>query len=317
MIKGTEHITFLLVRDFSHIAFSCAIEPLRIANLEAGRDLYSWNLASENGIEETCSNGTITRVDRGLELNHPRERLFVISGNHVQQHTTRPVIDHVRNSLSHGVRVGGICSAAYILAKAGVLDGKTCAIHWEFHRLFAEAFPKVELKKTVFVPDKTTPTASGGLAASDLMLHLIAEQHGQSLASRVADQMVYNYVRTDQEIQWRSVTGEVGLHNQHLRTAIRMMDENQEYPLASTQIAKELGVSVRQLERLFKKYMQCSPQQHYRMIRLESARNMLRLTSAPVYSVALACGFESPSSFSKRYKQTFGLSPHEERGSRI
>ncbi len=317
MEKSTEHIVFFLLRDFSHIAFSCAIEPLRIANLEAGAELYSWSLASENGVEETCSNGTITRVDGSFEEMQPRERLFIISGIHVEQHTTRTILDYVRATLSRGIRVGGICSAAYVLAKAGVLGGKQCAIHWEFHKMFAEMFPKVELKKTVFVPDETTPTASGGLAASDLMLHLITESHGSQLAVRVADQMVYNFVRSDEEIQGRTLHGQVGLHNRHLRTAIRLMDENQEYPLSSLEIAKKLGISTRQLERLFLKYVQCSPQQHYRMMRLESARNMLRLSDKPVYLIAIACGFESPSSFSKRYKATFGLSPNEERGTRI
>lgn len=317
MEKAPEHFVFFLLRDFSHIAFSCSIEPLRIANLEAGKQLYSWSLASENGVEETCSNGTVTRVDRGFAEMKPRERLFVISGIHVEQYTTRTILDYVRSTLSHGIPVGGICSAAYILAKAGVLSGKKCSIHWEFHKQFAETFPNVELKKTVFVADKSTPTASGGLAASDLMLHLITQSHGSQLAVRVADQMVYNYVRSDQEVQGRTLRGQVGLNNGHLRSAIRLMDENQEYPLSSSTIAKKLGISTRQLERLFSKYLQCSPQQHYRLMRLETARNMIRLSDKPIYLIAIACGFESPSSFSKRYKLTFGLSPHEERGSRI
>ena len=306
-----EHVVFLLIEDYSHLAFACAIEPLRIANLVSGQDLYRWSLASENGKDQYCSNKSVTLVDRGLENLHRNDRLFVISGIHVTQHTTRPVIDFIRRQNRSLSCVGGICSAAHILAKAGLLDGKPCSIHWEFHDAFEEDFPDVDLQKTVFVADKKNPTASGGPAASDLILHLIARQHGIDLATKIADQMVYNVVRDEQVEQRVSVGARFGARKTKLTTALKLMEDSLETPSSTAEIAREVGISIRQLERLFKRYLNDSPGTYYLGLRLEKARTLLLLSDMPVIEVALACGFNSASNFSRVFKKAKGVSPYQ------
>lgn len=308
-MTGPERFVFLLIEDFAHLAFACAIEPLRIANLVSGRELYSWTLASPNGRDATCSNRSVTLVNQGLVPLDPEDRLFVISGLDVKRHVSRALLDYLRRERRHGVQIGGICSGAYVLATAGLLAGKPCAIHWAFHDAFAEDFPDVVLRRSVYVADTEVMTSSGGPAASDMMLHLVARSHGADLAVEVANQMVYNAVRRNEDIQRFSLNGRIGA-SEKLKRAVRLMEENLELPLSTCELAKSVGVSGRQLERLFGKHLHTSPKQYYVELRLQRARNLLMQTDASVIEVAMSCGFTSHSHFTRRYKQAFGMTPH-------
>ncbi|WP_343080908.1 GlxA family transcriptional regulator [Ostreiculturibacter nitratireducens] len=305
----TTHYVFLLIENFSHLAFSCALEPLRIANLVSGKPLYRWSLASEDGKTATCSNRSVTLVDRGLEPMERGDRLFLISGLHVQNHTTPALLNYLRRERSRGTPIGAICSGAYVLAMAGFLDDVETAIHWEFHDLFAEKFPAVRLVRNVFVANQKFVTASGGTAAADLMLHLIARDHGHDLATAVADQMVYNAVREGTAAQRVSLQSRLGARNEHLVRAIAIMEENIETPLAPCEIARELGISTRQLERLFGKYLNTSPKRYVVEMRLHRARNLIVQTEQSIAQIAMACGFNSTSHFSKVFRSHFGISP--------
>ncbi|MEM1420793.1 MAG: GlxA family transcriptional regulator [Pseudomonadota bacterium] len=304
-----ETFVFLLIEDFTHLAFACAIEPLRIANLVAERELYRWRLASEDGARAICSNRSVTLVDQGLEPLQRDERLFVISGLGVRERITRKAVDYLRRNHAHGVQLGAICSGAYALARAGVLDGQACAIHWEFHDAFTEEFPDVVLRRSVFVADAPIVSASGGPAAADLMLHLIAKTHGADLATSVADQMVYNSVRSDHAEQRVSPGARHGFRSEPLKRALREIDNTIEDPVPTAEIARRAGVTPRQLERLFGRYLNCSPQKYYRDVRLHKARNLLSQTDLSVAEIALACGFGSPTHFARCYRQTYGVTP--------
>ncbi len=305
----TRQFVFLLIENFSHLAFSCAIEPLRIANLVSGKPLYNWVLMSEDGYAAKCSNGAVTLVNRGLEPSARDDRLFLISGIHVQHHTSKEVLSYLRRERSRGVKIGAICSGAYVLAKAGFLDGIETAIHWEFHDLFAERFPEVRLVRNVFVANQKYVTASGGTAAADLMLHLIAADHGASLATEVADQMVYNSVREGSAAQRVSLQSRHGIRSGHLTRAISIIEDNIETPLPPSEIASIIGISTRQLERLFGKYLNTSPKRYVVEARLHRARNLIVQSEQSISQIAMACGFNSTSHFSKVFRSTFGKTP--------
>lgn len=311
-MTGPKRFVFLLIEDFAQLAFACAIEPLRIANLVSGRELYRWTLAAPNGRDATCSNRSVIQVGQGLTPLKPEDRLFVISGLDVKRHINRPLLDYLRRESRHGVRIGAICSGAYVLAMAGLLDGKPCALHWDYHDAFVEDFPDAILRHSVFVADKRVMTSSGGPAASDMMLHLIAQEHGAELAIEVANQMVYNAVRNDNDIQQYSLNSRVGV-SEKLKRAVRLMEQNLEMPLPTHELVAAVGISGRQLERLFGKHLHTSPKQYYVQLRLRRARNLLMQTDAPVIDVALSCGFVSHSHFTRRYKQAYGMTPHTER----
>ena len=309
----TTHFVFLLVEEFSHLAFSCALEPLRIANLVSGKPLYRWSLVSANGRDATCSNGSVTLVHGGLEPVRHADRLFLISGINVQNHDTPELLNFLRRERASGTPLGAICSGAYLLARASFLNGMEAAIHWDYHDLFAEEFPQVDLVRNVFVSKAKVITASGGTAAADLMLHLIGQQQGKGLATAVADQMVYNAVREGTAAQRVSLQSRHGMRNAHLMRAIEIMEANIEDPLSPSLIAEDLGISTRQLERLFGKYLNSTPKHYFMELRLHRARNLLVQTEQSITEIAMACGFRSTSHFSKVYRGAYGRSPISQR----
>ncbi len=314
VMSKTESFVFYLVDEFAHIAFSCAIEPLRIANLESGQALYEWSFASENGETAMSSSGTVIRVHGGFDKRWQADRLFVLSGLNMRNHISRSLLAALRRERLHGTPIGALCSAAYILAFAGMLDGMRTAVHWQFHDLFVEEFPDVDLVPNVFVPDEKIITASGGTATADLMLHLIRTAHGEDLADRVADQMVLSSVRESTAAQKISVQARHGMRNPHLTQAIQRMSEEIEDPLSTTEVAAHVGISTRQLERLFRRYLDRSPSKYYQEIRMQRARNLLLQSEKSVTEIAIACGFRSVTHFSRVYRGFFGVSPGEQRG---
>lgn len=312
-MSEARHFSFFLLPEFTHIAFSCALEPLRIANLVSGKPLYRWTLLSEDGRTATCSNGSVTLTEGGMEPGRRTDRLFLISGLNVQTHTTPRLLAWLRRERAAGTPLGGICSAAYVLARAGFLDGMQCALHWAWHDLFAEEFPEVRLVRNVFVARERIITAAGGTAAADLMLHLIGRDQGEDLATEVADQMVYNAVREGTAAQRVSIQSRHGMRNEHLRRAIAIMERSLEDPLPPSRIAEELGISTRQLERLFGRYLNSTPKHYYMEMRLNRAQNLLVQSERSITEVAMACGFQSTSHFSKVYRAHFGRSPLAQR----
>lgn len=190
-----QHFVFALVEDFTHLAFACAVDPLRIANLLSGRSLYRWSYASADGRTARSSDGTAILVQHGFSDIPAADRVFVLSGIHMKQKDHRALIARLRSLDRAGTSVGALCSGAYVLAKAGFLDRMKTAVHWEYHDSFMEEFPEINLVRNVYVPDERYITASGGTATADLMLHLIEKDHGYDLSVAVADQMVYNAVR--------------------------------------------------------------------------------------------------------------------------
>lgn len=310
---ATQHFAFALVEEFSHLAFSCAVEPLRIANLISGKTLYSWSFLSEDGTTATCSNGSVTLVQDGFNVSPKCDRLFVLSGIHMDKHVTAPLLSLLRRARSHGTAIGALCSGAWVLAQAGFLDGQQAAIHWEYHDSFMEQFDQVHLIRNVFVTEAAFITASGGTATADLMLHLIEQDHGHDLSVAVADQMVYSAVREATAEQRVSLQSRNGMRNAHLVRAIKRMQETIELPLSTAEIAQEIGISTRQLERLFGRYLNTSPKRYFMELRLERARILLIQTEASVTDVSLSCGFESPGHFARVYKAAFGVTPLSQR----
>ncbi|MFK7835927.1 MAG: GlxA family transcriptional regulator [Sulfitobacter sp.] len=308
-----QHFQFLLVENFSHIAFSCAVEPLRIANHVAGAALYRWSFASQDGAFALASNGSETRVSKSFENAGSADYVFALSGLGVQDAATASLLAALRRARAHGARIGALCSGAYILAEAGLLDRQRAAIHWDYHDSFMEEFPEVGLSRNVFVADSPVITASGGTATADLMLFLIAQDHGEDVAIEVADQMVYNAVRDADAAQRVSLQSRHGIRNEHLTRAIQLMNDSIDEPRPPSVIAREVGISGRQMERLFGRYLSCSPKKYYVDLRLQKAQRLLVQTDMSVTDVAFATGFNSPTHFSKTYRAQYGVSPKDQK----
>ncbi|MEM7268438.1 MAG: GlxA family transcriptional regulator [Pseudomonadota bacterium] len=312
MSDGPANYTFVLAENFSHMPFSCALEAFRIANLTAERELYRWRLTCEGGGDALSSNGTRTRVDYPLEETPPDDAIIVVAGVDAKRHATPGLVRWLRRRESHTKgRIGAICCGAYILAEAGLLDGRACAIHWEYLDALREDHPGVDVRPSVFVKEGRYFSASGGVAATDLSLSLIEDDHGEELARQIAERLVYASVRTEHDGQRFSRAGGLGLRNPRLARAVELMETNLDEPLKTSDIAAQVGLSTRQLERLTGRYLNSSPKKFRMEARLARARHLLRQTEMSVIDVAIECGFTSPSHFSKCYRSRYGETPYQ------
>jgi transcriptional regulator GlxA family with amidase domain len=311
----THEFIFLLSNMFSMLAFAAALEPLRQANRMSRKPLYSWRLVSQTGEPVAASNGIVINVDGGLE-DVPRDAsIAVCTGFGLEQAASKPVLTWLRKQARQGVNIGALCTGSYVLAKAGLLHGKRCTIHWENQASFIEDFPDVELSNLLFCVDSGIFTCAGGTSATDMMLYLICNEHGPDLGSLIADTLVHSTLRTDTDEQRLSVPARIGVRHPKLVSIIQEMERSTEEPISPAELAKSVNMSTRQLERLFRRYLNRSPKRYYMELRLEKARNLLLQTDMSVINVALACGFTSPSHFSKCYRAHFNRTPYRERGS--
>ncbi len=307
---------FALMEGFTLLSFAAAVESLRLANQMAGHKLYDWVLVAENGDAATCSAGTRFDPDMGFEAVNRDDVIMVCGGLNVAAATTPALKSWLRREARRGATLAGLCTGAHALASAGLLDGKRATIHWENHDSFAEDFPDIELTKSVFVVDGARMTTAGGTSSIDLMLKIIAEEYGEELANTVADQQIYASIRTDLDSQRLSIPTRIGVRHPKLSQVIQMMEANLEDPISPSVLAKDVGLSTRQLERLFRRYLNRSPKRYYMEIRLQKARNLLMQTDMSVINVALASGFASPSHFSKCYRGRYQTTPYRERGAK-
>lgn len=313
----TRRFIFLLLDNFTMLPFAAALEPLRLANRSPCGPHYEWRLIGPSGDFATCSNGTRMMLDGGLgdELALTRDDVVIVcGGTAIASQATKPVLNWLRKQARSGATIGGVCTGSWILAEAGLLDGRKATIHWENHDGFAEAFPEVDLYRSVFVHDGNRLTAAGGTSPIDLLLHLISEAQGEGVVSEVADQMLHTAIRTDQDRQRLSIPTRIGVRHPRLAAVIARMEANLEDPISPAQLAADAGMSTRQLERLFRRYLNRSPKRYYMETRLARARNLLMQTEMSIIEVALASGFSSPSHFSKCYRARYGSTPYRQRG---
>lgn len=309
----TRSIGFFLVPHFSMIAFTAAIEPLRLANRVSGRDLYAWRLFSADAGPVRASNGVEITVDDAFARARKLDAAVVCAGIDVERLDHRRLAATLRRLSSFGSSLGAVCTGAYVLAAAGLIDGHRATIHWENHAGLLSAFPHLDISQELFEIDRSRFTCAGGTAAVDMMLSVIAQDHGPAVAAQVTDQLIHHRIRDAGERQRLDLRARLGVAHPKLLAVVALMERSIETPMPCADLAAEAGLSVRQLERLFSRYLGCSPGRHYLAVRLERARDLLRQTSMAVLSVGLACGFASASHFSKSYSEHFGRTPSAER----
>ncbi len=309
-----QEIALILVPEYTMMPVTSAIEPLRLANRAAEKQLYKWTMHSADGQPVAASNGILTMVDGDLESIPPEAMVIVCGGLNIQHHSDKRLLNWLRKAARKGLVIGAVCTGAHLLAEAGLLANRRCTIHWENMPGFTEAFPDLDATGGLFEIDEDRFTSAGGTTALDMMLTMIAAQHGQDLASNVAEQVLHSPIRHHSEHQRMSLPARIGARHPKLVTIIERMEENLEDPLSPSLLAKQAGLSTRQLERLFRRYLDRSPKRYYLELRLKKARSLLLQTDMSVINVALACGFTSPSHFSKCYRAFYGRTPYRERG---
>mgnify|MGYP003676032235 CR=1 FL=1 len=312
--NGPRKIHFLLTTGFSLFGLSSMLGPLRHANFINGLPLYEWELVSEFGGLVSSSDSIDIMTTSSVKDVHRCEILIICSGCHDPKTvSSSAVLGFIRQQSYFGADIGCQDMGAHIAAAAGILDGYKAAVHWENHESTQALFPNVEFVQELLVIDRKLFSCPGALSGLDMMLYLIRIQHGQQLVTHVADELIYTHQRANTGPQRRSLQIRLDSRNKHLIEAVQLMELNIEEPLLISELTEHLGISDRELERLFKRNLQQTPKSFYRQIRLEKARNLLQQTSESVTSIAVACGFVSLSHFTRCYQQQFEKKPSQER----
>lgn len=267
---------------------------------------------ASNGVEVSVAS-SLPQERNWLSTSHRPAIMFLCSGLQVEESENRSLFAYLRENKNSGVNVGGLCTAAYLLAAAGLLNGKRCAIHWENLPGFAERFPAADVYADLYEMDGNIWTCAGGTAALDMMLSIIAKDHDDDLVNRVCEQALTDRVRNPNDRQRLPLRARLGVQNSKVLSIIEFMEANISEPLPLVDIAEYVGLSRRQIERLFQQHMGRSPARYYLEIRLDRARHLLVQSTMPVVDVAIACGFVSASHFSKCYREMYGKSPLQER----
>lgn len=312
--KETRWFGFLLLPQFTLLAFSAALDPLRIANQLAQKPLYGWLVFSDDGAPVSSSSGIDIGVHAGLDDLSSDTYLFACSGNNGTKAASDTVLGHVRRHARFGGKVGGICTGAATLARAGLLVGKKFTLHWENQPGFNEAFPDLVPTPQRFERDGDLLTCGGGAAATEMMISIIAEDYGQDFAIAVSDMCLNGPDIATRNEQRSSIAKAISSRNPRVLAVLRAMYDNIETPLTLDELAEHAGISRRQIERQFKQLLNEAPAQTYRNIRLERARTLLMETNMSVMEVSMAAGFNSDNVFSRHFKVRYGETPYGHRG---
>lgn len=308
----TQTVHILLMPAHSMMALASLIEPMRVANrFQPG--CYEWKFLSIDGEPVSASNGVPFQVHNAIRDVKSAETIIVQASFDPLEHVTDELRGWLRYQARTGARLGSLDTGAWILADAGLLDGRVCTMHWESVPSFLETHDSIEISLNLFELSPNLITCAGGTAAIDMMLALIAEDHSTALAVRVAEQFIHSRIRARSAPQRMTTVEQLGISNRTLVAAVEIMDTNIEDPLDVPELARVLNVTRRQLERLFRGHLNDTPGNFYMKVRLTHAQRLLQQTDMPITEIAVACGFAATSHFSRAYSLRFGRPPTRDR----
>ncbi|TIW20763.1 MAG: GlxA family transcriptional regulator [Mesorhizobium sp.] len=312
------HIVILLVPGFSQLSLSSFVDPLRVANSVSERTFFRWVVSSsEGGPVESASGISVTAhktfasVAKDLRSGDRPAMILVCAGDTVKGQASASLIKLLRLSRRYRIPIAALGTATWLLAQNGILNDDTaCTIHWEKLTALSETFGRLQVIDSLFVRDRDVVTCAGELASFDLAMELISDHCGVESASAVCRHTTAGQWRVGSDRQWSTGAQYTSL-SKKVAEVIRLMEQHVEDTLSLYDIAKCVGLSRRQIERLFERYVSCSPMRYYARLRLERAKRLIEQTNMPFLEIAVACGFVSSSHFSKCFREIFGKTPSD------
>ena len=309
-------IGFYLVPGFPLLSFSAAIDPLRQANRLTGRTLYRWVLISTDGAPVRSSAGVDVAVDGSIDTTPPCHLVIICAGLDTPRHYSGRMFTWLRRLRRQGCRLGAMSTGAYLIARAGLLDGRRCTVHWENTAEFQDAFPRCNLTRAIFSIDGPFITSSGGTVTLDMMLYLVEAAHGRPLAAAISEQLNHSRIRLTDEAQRMRPQAKFGITHAKLCEAIGLMEDNIETPVELAVIAGCIDLSRRQIERLFHTHLKETPSSFYARLRLERAHTLVSQSTLSLAEIARSCGYETLAHFGRMYRRRFGATPAQARRGR-
>lgn len=308
----TRDFYFVMLPKMTMLAFASAVEPLRIANQLTGKCLYRWFLLTEDGRPVRCSNGINIVPDGPLGSPKRGDTVFICSGVDGYLAASERTLAWLRTQARHGSVLGGICTGAFTLARAGLLDGRRFTLHWENQPAFQECFPHLPVSNQLYCRDGSLITCGGGNGCLDMMASIIEDNYGRDLATRVLEMCLNLDHRDATRSQRMSVAAEIGSRHPVLVDVLRDICTNFSENISIERLAERHALSRRQLERMFQQNLGLSPGQKLRQVRLSHAASLLAETNMSMSEIAVACGFPSFEAFRSAFKNSFGTAPSQQ-----
>ena len=310
---GVFTLSFLLLPEYAMVSLLSAIEPLRIANRLAGKTLFRWQCLSETGKPVIASNGMALQDSISISAQPVIRNLFVNASFSPEKYTSDACIQWLRELKRQTCMIGALDTGCYLLAKAKLIEDQTVTLHWEAKPAFQERYPHLNVSNELFEIDGRSITCAGGTAATDMMLYLIEHYFKPELAILVCEQLIKSGARNHSDHQRLAWSKKLNLHHPKVLKALELMSTYLESPISTAELAHQLSISVRQLERLFQQHLACSPSHYYLQLRIEHARYLLSDSGLSIAEIALASGFSSTAHFSRRYREFYGTTASQYR----
>lgn len=323
----TSHIGFMLLPQFGLLSLSGALDVLTAANRILEEPIYSSIILSAGGEAVVSAGNLKVPADYSVSTAPDLDGVFVVGDAPVPQRGFDELVAWLQKFASTATNsltdknatphlMGGIGTGTYLLARAGLLRGCRATIHWPYTSLLAEEFPETVVSSNLFEIDRYRLTCAGGNASVDMMLNWLGTRHGEALVTKLLDHFGLDRLRGPTDHQRVPLSARIGGGQPKLTEAVSLMEANYEEPLPTEEIARLVGVSRRQLERLFKQYLNSLPSRYYLELRLNRARHLLQQTSQSILQIGLSCGFSSGPHFSSAYRNHFNITPRDQRSMR-
>ncbi|MGH6940277.1 GlxA family transcriptional regulator [Hypericibacter sp.] len=311
--SGVRRFAILVFPNFPMMAFSAVIEPMRAANTLAGRKLYDWSIVAGAAAPVIASNGIAITPNHSVEEAPQADYMVVCSGGDADRLTAERPLTWIRRNLRQGGHIGSVADGAFYLARAGLLDGYACTLHWRSQPAFVEAFPHLSLQRRLYVIDRSRFTSAGGVGALDMMLEIIASHHGEDLSRQVAEWFVHYRIRANADREKLQLRIRTGIRSDLVLDAVAQMESSMEHGESMTAVADHVGVSIGKLERAFNAEFGAGPADYYRRIRMQRARDLLEHSTMSVREIGLACGYASFPAFVRAFRKTYDETPRKVR----
>ncbi len=300
--QRSQRVDLLLFDDFSGLCLANTVEPMRAANQLSGRKLYEWRFVSVDGAPAISSSGMTVATE---PMDGPGDMLIVLPSYRFVGHATPMVLRALRAAASRYRHLAGFDTGAWLLAAAGLLNGRRATIHWEELARFEETFPEVDVQRKRHVIDGSRITCSGAQTAFDLMVELIGATHGPALRLEVATLFMSPEATGPQDAPLA--------RGKSVARAVALMQEYLEEPLPIGEVARRIGRSQKDLEARMRRELGAGPQAIYKRLRLIAGRKLVLESDLSVAEIALRAGYQDASAFTRAFRAEFGETPREMR----
>lgn len=310
MLTGRHQVTMLVSDRMPIFEAALPCEVFGIDRSELKSPWYRFSVAGVGDRTVTLTSGFSVTADASDAALKRADTLIIPACANVHESPPEPLVTAVRTAHDNGTRILSICSGAFILAAAGILDGRRATTHWMHAEELARRFPAVTVDPTVlYIEDDNVITSAGTAAGIDACLHLVRVDHGATVAAEVARRLVTPPHREGGQAQYVRPTPATPLIDNWLAPLLEWIAAHINEPLPTADLAAHAGVSVRTLERRFTRTLGVSPLQWVLQQRVRRAQEMLETTDRSVDWIATACGFGAAVSLRAHFARIVGLSP--------